>query len=366
MGTRTKDEIVRKFLLSNAERRNRPKGSTHKKLRAKASVGPCYHYSSLLTVQAMRSKSRTLSSQWPTDDQVMAYLTRHDSTLPTRLDAAPRYVKVLFDNQFEASRQGWFIQGRPSADTLWTFWLRAYDLDHIEYLGKANAALPAEPEVGIETEIGGFPDVLNRFDALGIDSSPPLGQVKYEGLADDSFNFMFDQLELPVASTRLRLASGSSSSAASFTDTRPTTPGTPVELAVSAADALGTRETFLRYFGYVDLPGIPCINRPLEALLVNGDVWGFSRQERAALSEHIAIAAKEGIEEEMLKALEKAVRDYETVRKAHEEARNEVSVGHRRQAPQEADSRTWYDCSRVSRSSEPPQPEPQSFLRYSK
>jgi len=260
----------------------------------------------------------------------MDYLVKTESILPSRLDAAPRYIKALFDVQQAEAKRGWRVPGRPAADTMWTFWLRGYDLDHIDQLQELSCNETSEqPEVADKSQPTWLDAVLNRFETLAVhpkDSNTTASVVEDEGTDEDPFTFMFVQPEPVSAGARAPSSAVSASSSASFNDTRPTTPGITEDGHMDDAVALARKDLFLRQFNYTDLPLVRPADRPLEALALDGDIWRFSRQERASFSQHIALKTKDELESDALAPLEKLVRQHEETRRAHEQTRNEVRV----------------------------------------
>jgi hypothetical protein len=101
----------------------------------------------------MQEVSCTLSAEWPTDNQVEAFLHRHHPNFMGRLSQAPRHVAAMYDHHSKEARNQWRRNGQESsAVTLWTFWLRGLDLDWLEGLDTEAAERddPAHP-LGVGT-----------------------------------------------------------------------------------------------------------------------------------------------------------------------------------------------------------------------
>lgn len=239
----------------------------------------------------------------------------------------PAHIRSIFNNEVKAVKEGWTTKGRQPVDSMWTFWIRSHDLEHFAFLERSSA--PAGPSGPRPTHIKREPQLnevdrtANMFDALRIDDTED-GFVKVEeGPADNGmFDFMFAKPTFDALPRRVPLA-----------PTRPIA-GLPIrkeqkpivpEVPLSAAEALGTKATFLRFYNMDHLPPVPTSTRSISELLSDGRVWAFSAAERSLLGEHIAIQAKNEIEQFALAPLAKLVEEYEKARKDFAQIRQEVS-----------------------------------------
>jgi hypothetical protein len=385
LGTRTKDDIVARYLLSTAERQRKPDKKHREKLRTMEAVRHSYGSTNQRTdEQQMRELSALITAPWPTDAQVEEYLARHHPRMLSNLNKPPAWAKDLFEDHLKAGRQILLTTGQEPAYTLWTYWLRGYDLNHIADLQspslnvEANgdapgpsthssprfdkpSSAPQERTAANGRPIKPLPKV-NRIEtrsmkreisvneekvdvkALIMQTTRSMGGLRLEGSDDFEikrevgvrvgepdnglYDFMFAQ---PAKSLTTQPRSIKSESLpAPFEQGVGGIPKSGTHMAPAEAQDEENKErveklrTFLARFKLNRLPFIPTTTRSLDDLLAKDHVWTFSKDERAKVSEYIALQAKEELEDHALAPFRKLVEAYEVARKDFEQARQEV------------------------------------------
>lgn len=224
----------------------------------------------------MQNTSAEVTALWPTDEQVVDYLVRYFPKIARELHAPKQYVKAIYANQIRAAREGWTTKGREPVRSLWTFWIRSHDLEHISYLTNAATSISQRDSAGVkEEQTGNDIDVaVNMFDALKIDDTDE-GFVTVEDPVKDqgAFDFMFAEPSFDPLPRRGREGTSDTSVIQKHLEDKPGVKDVPV----GESDALATKESFIRFFMLDALPPVPTSSRNVADLLADGRIWSFSK-----------------------------------------------------------------------------------------
>jgi hypothetical protein len=235
------------------------------------------------TEKEMEELLKQISRNVVTSTDILNYLEvespehHHNFTYP------PDWIDSIRQQGLMLRDEGWkkVARGRKGDEdemdesSPYGFWVGLQD---IEFLTSIPSPYPSSPPSPVEfTEPpAAVPSLVNRFEALQVDSPPDEEDLDISDLALDDWQISGFSSILPV------VAEIQPEPEPSVNPPAPA-PASPVPALVDPRSHI---EQFFEQLGYNAVPAVPQSQRSLDTFLNNGDVWSLSPSERVALDKH--------------------------------------------------------------------------------
>lgn len=332
LGSRSKDEVVSQYSLEMVERVGKKDTSLHHQtgifhgeMKDLEGVSGLVDHIPRLSDQwqEMKKVSQAITSQVASDEQIMLYLEMELPQLKVSISNPPDYTYMLYEHATDTS--GWETIGKShSKVSLWSFWLKGMDLDHLRYLENKPVGQKVEPLNNTSNRFDQLEEV-NEGDSESSDDGSSSTAWDDDVQRDRTLDFMFAEPDVedwevmsddegthfdePIADV--------------VSDSRTDINGTAVK--PEPVDVVQDKAAFLEFFDMKALPRIPQTDRKLSVLLEDGDAWSFSLEERRRVAEFVMGKAKSELDEDMLATFVVLAKKHAEARKRYAEARDNVS-----------------------------------------
>lgn len=311
LGSRSSDERMAQYSLEALElvvgksRLDRSFGHHHRELK--------------LVEEELKQLMKNFTRSEVTSDEVMTYLQVQYPEHYEYLFQPPPWilaVKSLDDNM------GWERAGKRGRHVIddnstYTFWLSGGDLRFLSTPNEAQVEIPLVPEVQTGS--------TNRFSALqelevdvaGISISEPTSEdyEDNEGDEQEPWERYWEDNRPP---SKLNLPPSSS---------QPVRASPPlVDPSQIQITDLRSPDTFFAAHGIDQIPSVPTLDRPLDELLANGEIWTLSMTERGRLSSYWIQHVRDSLHQNHLDDFASLRKKYADKLQVYNEGKNEVRL----------------------------------------